>query len=166
MPQYYVTSSQRPPSVAPPHYTSSLAPTSPVYTAQRIRSSNSYGGGEAGGGEGADFDYPYSAEASNIDNNGKFNPGTTSPDYDDAPENSGFVQPIDFKGLLKDIGNAPPAIAPITESVNTAAPLFASESKDTFNGFFGASKNPFEELSRLNTASSDHVRVNLTTYIS
>lgn len=71
------------------------------------------------------------------------------------PANSGFVEPIDFSSLLKDVGSSPKGLD--IEASNTN-PLFASESKDTFNGFFGSTKNPFEELSRLNTASSNHVR--------
>lgn len=74
---------------------------------------------------------------------------------EDAPENSGFVEPIDFSSLLKEIGSSPSKNLDIGAS-NTN-PLFASESKDTFKGFFGATKNPFEELSRLNTASSNQV---------
>ncbi|CAL8080461.1 unnamed protein product [Orchesella dallaii] len=136
LPQYYPSSSQRPPSTA----SSSLAPTSPVlYTAQRIRPSNGYSDED---------EEPYPASA-------HLGTARTTSGGEEVPENTGFVEAIDFSSLLKDVGSSPKGPG-LDIGASSSNPLFASESKDTFNGFFGSSKNPFEELSRLNTASSDH----------
>ncbi|ODM90174.1 hypothetical protein Ocin01_16511 [Orchesella cincta] len=134
LPQYYPSSSQRPPSTA----SSSLSPTAPLYTAQRIRPSNGY----------EDDEEPYPASA-------HLGTARTTSGAEDQPENTGFVEAIDFSSLLKDVGSSPKGPG-LDIGASSSNPLFASESKDTFNGFFGSSKNPFEELTRLNTASSDH----------
>jgi hypothetical protein len=78
----------------------------------------------------------------------------------EQPENTGFVEPIDFKALLRDVESASSGSGKGLEiGASSTNPLFASESKNSFAGFFGQNnKDPFADFgSGLATASSDTV---------
>jgi hypothetical protein len=111
----------------------------PVYTAQREREISS----------SPDDDEPYPSTSSL---------GTAQTSHGaEEPENTGFVEPIDFKHLLRDVESSSKGLGLGAGATN---PLFASESKNSFSGFFGSdNKDPFADFGGggLATASSERV---------
>lgn len=109
----------------------------PVYTAQRSRDSPAN-----------EDDDPYPSTS--------FLGTAQTTNGAEEPENTGFVNPIDFKNILRDVESS-------SKSLDQSAsnPLFASESKNSFSGFFGAdnTKDPFSDFGGggLATASSERV---------
>jgi len=122
----------------------------PVYTAQRARG-ESVSREQQNSREEDDEPYPSTSTLGTAQ--------TSHGAVEDQPENTGFVEPIDFKNLLREVESSSKGLGDIGASSSSSNPLFASESKNSFAGFFGSNnKDPFADFgSSLATASSDRV---------
>ncbi|XP_021946999.1 probable cyclin-dependent serine/threonine-protein kinase DDB_G0292550 isoform X2 [Folsomia candida] len=120
------------PSPSPPPragYYPSSSPR-PVYMAQRSRDYPTQASSED--------DEPYPSTSS-------LGTARTTNGAEEAEDNTGFVEPIDFKNLLQDVDSTSKGLE--LGANNNNNPLFASESKNSFAGFFGSdNKDPFADF--------------------